>query len=269
MGSSNPYAASGSPRGFAEPKKSRKKLWIILGVILAAIIILGAVLGGIFGSRASKNGSTTNSGSGNSGAAISGSNANTGVPSGAATSINSAALTATAANRYLAVATDKYMLPVYATGVSYILTISVIDARANIQTATAGYAAPTASGSGNSWPADPSPPSNSSIRNHPRLGAAGYKWTALTSGLIAQNPYFAQWNATIVGNASATIGDDPVPYTPDGGLAGSGVLDVAREMKLRIKNWAYAYRVTNETRYADRVMRELTVCWLSIFCPCS
>ena len=93
------------------------------------------------------------------------------------------------------------------------------------------------------WPTDPSPPSNTSIRNHPRLIAPQYKWDALTSGgLIANDPYFKYWNDTIVGNASATLGDDPVAYTPDGGLDGSGVLDVAREMKLRVKNWAYAFQ---------------------------
>jgi len=70
----------------------------------------------------------------------------------------------------------------------------------------------------------------------------------LTSGLIASNPYFNQWNQTIIGNATSTLGDAPVPYTPDGGLGGSGVLDVARKMKVRVKNWAYAYRVTNDTR---------------------
>jgi hypothetical protein len=128
MGSSNPYAASSSPRGFAQPKKSRKKLWIILGSILALLIILGAVLGGVLGSRASKNTSTSSAGSGTgNNAAISGSPANTGVPSGAPSSINSAALTATAANRYLAVATNSdYMLPVYATGVSRPLLTSTI-----------------------------------------------------------------------------------------------------------------------------------------------
>ena len=43
------------------------------------------------------------------------------------------------------------------------------------------------------------------------------------------------------------------------GLDGSGVLDVAREMKLRVKNWAYAYHLTNETKYADRAWLELQV----------
>lgn len=30
-------------------------------------------------------------------------------------------------------------------------------------------------------------------------------------------------------------------------------------MKVRVKNWAYAFKVTGETRYADRVYRELVV----------
>jgi len=77
--------------------------------------------------------------------------------------------------------------------------------------------------------------------------------------LIANDPYFKFWNETIVNNASAIILNDTVPYNIDGGLAGSGVLDVAREIKVRVKQWAYAYKVTNETRYADRVYRELNV----------
>jgi hypothetical protein len=81
----------------------------------------------------------------------------------------------------------------------------------------------------------------------------------LNSGLIANDPYFKYWNETIMNNASATIGDDPVEYVTDGGLDGSGILDVAREIKVRVKQWAYAYKVTNETRYADRVLRELNV----------
>lgn len=121
MSSGNPYASQ-SPQGFNQkPKKSRKKLWIILGVILALIIIIGAVVGGVVGSRSG--GSDPSSGSGNSadqanGGGNSGGNGNTGAPSGVS-NVNSEALTATEANRYLAVATNSdYMLPVYPTGVS-------------------------------------------------------------------------------------------------------------------------------------------------------
>ncbi|WVF70621.1 hypothetical protein IAT40_005413 [Kwoniella sp. CBS 6097] len=241
MSSGNPNAAYSSEGvGGYQPKKKRNKwLWIGLPLLLLAIII-AAVLGGVLGSRSKNNDSGSSS---NAAADATGSNANTGVPSGV-TNVNSAAATATGANgdRYLAIATDSYYLPIYATG-----------------TATAGYSTPTVLSDAKAegkWPDDPSPPQNSSIRANPRL-APDYKWNALTGGLIANNPYFKQWNETIVNNASSTLGDDPTPYTEDGGLTGSGVLDVAREIKLKVKNWAYAYRVTNETKYADRVWLEL------------
>nr|XP_019049253.1 heparinase II/III family protein [Kwoniella bestiolae CBS 10118]OCF28183.1 heparinase II/III family protein [Kwoniella bestiolae CBS 10118] len=240
MSSGNPNAAYSSDGvgagGYQTKKKRNKWLWIGLPILLI-IIIIAAVLGGVLGSRASKdNDSSTSSSSSNSG----GNSDNTGVPSGVS-NVNTAGATSTGADgqRYLAIATDSaYLLPVYATG-----------------TATAGYSAPTV-GSSNGWPTDPSPPSNSSIRANPRL-APGYKWDALNGGLISKNLYFKQWNATIVQNASDTLGDDPTPYTEDGGLSGSGVLDVAREIKVKVKNWAYAYKVTNETKYADRVWLEL------------
>ncbi|WWD17872.1 hypothetical protein CI109_102316 [Kwoniella shandongensis] len=245
MSSGNPNASSspyGSGPGAYQPKKKRNKwLWIGIPILLIAII-LGAVLGGVLGSR-SKNNNDPSTSSSNSNR-TSGAVANTGLPSGVS-SINSAAATNTGANGevYLAVATDSYLLPVYATG-----------------TATAGYSAPTVvsdASKSDSWPEDPSPPSNSSIRPNPRLAPA-YKWAALTTGgLIANNPYLKYWNQTIVNNASSTLNDDPTPYDIDGGLGGSGVLDPAREIKQKVKNWAYAYKVTNETKYADRVWREL------------
>lgn len=120
MSSGNPYASQ-SPQGFNErPKKSRKKLWIIIGIIVAIIVILGAVLGGVLGSRASNDDSS--SGSGNSADQANGGNGggngNAGVPSGVS-NVNSEAVTATNANRYLAIATNsQWMLPVYPTGVS-------------------------------------------------------------------------------------------------------------------------------------------------------
>ncbi|OXB34428.1 heparinase II/III family protein [Cryptococcus neoformans] len=251
MSSANPNAAVGSggyadgAGGFQPKKKRNKWLWIGLPVLLICII-LAAVLGGVLGSRASNDNKDSSTSSDSSSATTGVSNANTALPSGVSSANTAATNTGANGEQYLAVATDTYMLPVYATG-----------------TATSGYSAPTAisdPASTDSWPEDPSPPSNSTqgIRPHPRL-APGYKWDALThGGLIQSNPYFKYWNATIVQNASDTIGDDPTPYVTDGGLDGSGVLDVAREIKLKVKNWAYAYKVTNETKYADRVWLELT-----------
>jgi hypothetical protein len=50
---------------------------------------------------------------------------------------------------------------------------------------------------------------------------------------------------------------EPTNYFIDGGYSGSGVLDVAREVQLRLKHWAYAYRTTKDTKWVDRAWREL------------
>lgn len=116
MSSSNPYASAASPGGY-QPKKKRSK-WLWIGLGLLALIIVGAVLGGVLGTQLNKNkGSSSNNSS--SGASSDGSRTQDGVvvPSGVS-SINTAQATNTAANRYLAVQTDTYMLPVYATPVS-------------------------------------------------------------------------------------------------------------------------------------------------------
>ncbi len=131
-----------------------------------------------------------------------------------------------------------------------------------MQTATSGYTAPTviASPAANgAWPTDPDSPSSSSPRAHPRLIAPGYKWTALQNGLIAADPYLKYWNETIIANATTQMAEAPKGYVVDGGLTGSGVLDIAREIKLKVKNWAYAYKMTNNTDYLNRVYLELQV----------
>lgn len=112
MSSSNPYASAASPAGYAAKPKRNKWLWI--GLPLLLLIIIGAVLGGVLGTQLNKD----KSGSSNSGNASSGSGAQEGVivPSGVS-SINTVQATNTAANRYLAVQTDTYRLPVYATPV--------------------------------------------------------------------------------------------------------------------------------------------------------
>jgi hypothetical protein len=38
---------------------------------------------------------------------------------------------------------------------------------------------------------------------------------------------------------------------------GSGILDNAREVKLRVKNWAYAYKITGKTEFGERIYKEL------------
>lgn len=46
---------------------------------------------------------------------------------------------------------------------------------------------------------------------------------------------------------------------------GSGILDNAREVKMRIKAFCYAYRMSNDTKWLERTWTELQVsCQLQI-----
>lgn len=109
------------------------------------------------------------------------------------------------------------------------------------------------------WPSDsfqPANPSPTSVRpDRPRLIAPAYKWAALP-GLIAQDPYLAGWNETIFGNATVYYNLPPVVYHLDGD---SGILDNAREIKMRLKAFAYVYRMTNDTKWVDRAWLEVQV----------
>jgi hypothetical protein len=98
-----------------------------------------------------------------------------------------------------------------------------------------------------------------SIRSsHPLLIAPDYKWSCLPK-LIAADSYMSYWNDTVFSNATKFYDLAPTNYTEDGGLSGSGVLDVAREVQLRIKHWGYAYKLTNDTKWVDRTWQELLV----------
>ncbi|KAF9508914.1 hypothetical protein BS47DRAFT_1332487 [Hydnum rufescens UP504] len=208
-------------------KRSGVSPWIKFGVPLLVIAIIGGVVGGVVASRHSKKGSSTSSTSpsASSGATQSG--------------IVAAGLFYTA--------TDGYGLPVYPS-----------------TTNSALYGQPTFNPSPTAaWPTDTfsfssaASPAPTSVRtDRPRLIAPAYKWAALPA-LIQKDPYLRSWNDTIFGNATVILGQDPLLYQIDGGLSGSGVLDIARQTKMRIKSLAYAYRVSNQTKYADRAYREL------------
>ena len=75
--------------------------------------------------------------------------------------------------------------------------------------------------------------------------------------MIKNDPYLKFWNDTIFGNATAYFSLPPVVYHMDGS---SGILDNAREIKMRIKAFAYVYRMTNDTKWLDRTFTELQVC---------
>ncbi|KZT32797.1 hypothetical protein SISSUDRAFT_1066653 [Sistotremastrum suecicum HHB10207 ss-3] len=234
----NPYNSGAGfyneSSGFLPPqqrKKSGLSPWIKFGIPIVVIIIAAAVVGGVVGSRDHKS-STSSSGSSSSGPSN---------PSAAASS----AVNNKEAIGVFPTATDSYGLPVYPTTAN-----------------TAAFVAPTfvASATSAAWPSDtftPSSPAPTSVRSdRPRLIAPKYKWDALP-GLIANDPYLQEWNATIIGNATAYNQSSLVQYTVDGGLSLSGVLDVARQVKERLKAYAYAFRITGNKGWVDRAWDEI------------
>lgn len=131
-----------------------------------------------------------------------------------------------------------------------------------IQTNTAAFTTPTFVSSTNTslaWPTDTFKPSTPKVTvtrtDRPLLIAPKYKWDALPT-LIKNDPYLKGWNDTIFGNASTYYPLPPVVYFMDGD---SGILDNAREIKMRIKAFAYVYRMTNDTKWVDRAWTELQV----------
>jgi hypothetical protein len=143
------------------------------------------------------------------------------------------------------------------------------------------YVQPTfVSAASGAWPTDtftatspvPTTPQASSVRtDHPRLIAPEYKWNALAN-IVPNDPYMKQWNETIIGNATSYKSLPLVPYVIDGGLTLSGVLDVARQVKERVKAYAYAFRVTGDQGWVNRCWDELQVfiIFLTVFnCWCT
>ncbi|ORY74548.1 chondroitin AC/alginate lyase [Leucosporidium creatinivorum] len=230
----------------APSKKSKKWLWIILAII-AVCAIVGAVVGGVVGSRSSKNkavskseaasagGSSSSKGKSTSTKSSSGSNA-AGGSTRSATGVNDGVI--------LATATDANGNPLYPT-----TTGSAIIAKPTIL-----------SDKSVACQADPYSFTNTSslaVRNeHPLLIAPSYKWDCLMTQ-IPNDVYLKSWNETIMSNATVYYNYAVTNYTEDGGLTGSGVLDPAREVQLRIKHWAYAYRMTNDTKWVERTWTEL------------
>ncbi|TDL28190.1 hypothetical protein BD410DRAFT_739730 [Rickenella mellea] len=216
--------------GYLPPQKPKKGLsnWIKFGIPVLIIVIAGAVVGGIVGSKKSNKSAAASGGSGG------------GNNPGAASS----AISAKSAIGRFATATDtNYFMPVYPSTTN----TAAFTTPTFVQTTNANIA----------WPADPFKPANPSpttVRtDRPRLIAPAYKWAALPN-LIKNDPYLSGWNDTIFGNASAYYPMPPVAYVVDGA---SGILDVSRSVKMRLKAFAYVYRMTNDTKWVDRAWSEL------------
>lgn len=100
--------------------------------------------------------------------------------------------------------------------------------------------------------------STDSLRAHPRIIAPGYMWDCLP-GRIKSDAYLQAMNASVFANASAWYSQPPVNYSIDGGYAGSGILDVSRQVQQRVRAWSYVYRLTKDKKWSKRVWRELRV----------
>ncbi|KAJ7473453.1 heparinase II/III family protein [Mycena latifolia] len=216
-------------------RKKRTSNWIKFGVPVLILVIAAAVVGGILGSRKKSSRKKSSASAASSSASESAASA-----SAAASSAASAKL---AIGRFATATNSEYMMPIYPS-----------------TTDSAAFSSPTFVGSSDSkisWPTDPFQPSNPDILtvrpDRPRLIAPAYKWAALPT-LIANDAYLQGWNATIFKNATEYKSLPPVAYFKDGD---SGILDNAREIKQRIKAFAYVYRMTNDSSWVDRAWEEI------------
>ncbi|KAJ7582584.1 chondroitin AC/alginate lyase [Mycena floridula] len=219
--------ADESNAGLVSGSQKRTSNWIKIGIPVAVLVIVGAVVGGVLGSRAHKNNSSASSSS-NSGSE------NPAAASSAVSAKNAVGLFATATN-------SEFMVPIYPSTTN----------SAAFSTPTFNAAAP------NAWPKDSFQPSNPSVQtvrtDRPRLLAPAYKWAALPA-LIAADPYLKSWNSTIFGNATDYASQGVVKYFLDGA---SGMLDNARQVKQRVKAFAYAFRMSNDKQWVDHCWSEL------------
>ncbi|KAI0048326.1 heparinase II/III family protein [Auriscalpium vulgare] len=228
-GSADPYYHEST--GYITPSRPAKRgisKWIKFGLPILILVIAGAVVGGVVGSHHSGSKSSSSSAAGST--------------PGAA-EVSSAVSAKNAVGRFATGTNTEFFMPEYPA-----------------TTNTAAFTSPTflpASDVAVAWPKDsfaPSSPSATQVRpDRPRLIAPAYKWAALPT-LISSDPYLKGWNDTIFGNATAYFSLPPVVYHMDGA---SGILDNAREIKQRIKAFAYVYRMTNDTKWVDRTWQEV------------
>lgn len=199
------------------------------------------MLGGIFGSRAAKNKGNTESTGRSSFSGAAGTSKKSTIDSSLA-SAASAAASAGGSDKLFYSGTDLYGNPAFVN--------------------EANTASPTGNGNEVATCTDSSPPSGSlsanALRSHPRIMAAQYEWDCLPKK-IAKDAYLTVWNATIFQNATKWYSMNSVNYSVDGTFSGSGILDPARQVQQRIKAWAYAYRLTKDTKWVDRAWTELQV----------
>jgi hypothetical protein len=238
-GSGDPFLNQSTGYITPAPTKKPTKNWIKFGVPVLILVVIGAVVGGVVGTRHKNNSSASSSSSG------------AGTASGEAAASSAASVKA-AIGRFPTATDSFYLVPLYPS------------------TTASAYSTPTFIPSNNAaltWPADTFAPANPNVLtvrpDRPRLIAPSYKWTALQQ-LALTDPYLKGWNVTIMANATAYYNLVPVVYHMDGA---SGILDNSREIKMRIKAFAYAYRMTGDSKWVDRAWAEVQNAGSSSFGP--
>ncbi|KAJ6537833.1 heparinase II/III family protein [Mycena capillaripes] len=217
--------------GYITPAHPRKRTsnWIKLGIPILILAVVAAVVVGVAVSRKKDSSSSAVATSSQSAASA----------SAAASAAASAKL---ALGKFATATNGEFMMPA---------NISFYDRHRSVRSPT------FVPNSQTSWPSDPFKPDNPDVLtvrpDRPLLIAPAYKWAALPA-LIAGDPYLQAWNATIFQNASDYKTAPPVVYFMDGD---SGILDNARDIKRRIKAFAYVYRMTNDSSWVDRAWEEI------------
>ncbi|KAK0559775.1 hypothetical protein OC844_004176 [Tilletia horrida] len=229
---------SGVQQSKQYPGRSRTPVskWTKVGVPVALIIIVAAIIGGVVAWKLTNNTSINQAAVSSAGANGSPSERVSGYPDNVLQA--AAAAASKGGGDHLAfLGTDVYGNPSYL--------------------ATANSAKPSAGGiEPGGCAADPENPSMTTPRSHPRLFAPKYQWDCL-AGRISHDAYLTIWDYSIMQNASNYFSLPPTNYSIDGGFGGSGILDVSREVQVRVKAFAYAFRRTGDPKWVNRTWTEL------------
>ncbi|KAK0544276.1 hypothetical protein OC846_006130 [Tilletia horrida] len=229
-------AAAAATRQYPARTKQPTTKWKKVGIPIILVLVVAAIVGGIVVWRITDSKATANKtpvGAGWTGPPaqrISGYSAQV-------LAAASAAATKGGGDQLAFLGTDLYGNPAFKT-------------TANSDKPTSGGTEP------GKCSADPDSPSMQNPRGHPRLMAPQYQWDCL-SDRISNDAYLTIWDSAIMANASTWLGMPPTNYSIDGGFGGSGILDVSREVQLRMKTFAYAWQRTNDTKWVQRAWLEL------------
>ncbi|KAK0520455.1 hypothetical protein OC835_007201 [Tilletia horrida] len=229
-------AAALRTKQYPTQKKTSNTKWKKIGIPIILVLVVAAIVGGIVAWRLTINRTTANQTPVSAGWNGAPAQRISGFPDNVLQAASSAA-TQGGGDQLAFLGTDLYGNPAFK--------------------ATANNAKPSAGGTEpGGCAADPEKPTMTNPRSHPRLFAPKYQWDCL-AGRISNDAYLTVWDYAIMQNATNFYNLPPTNYSIDGGFGGSGILDVSREIQLRVKTWAYAFMRTKDTKWVDRTWLEL------------